>query len=82
MKSTGIVRPLDSLGRIVLPKEVRRTYELNADTPIEIFIDNDSIILKKFHHTCIFCKNADDLTDFQGKKICPECLRILRSSDE
>lgn len=73
MKSTGIVRKIDSLGRIVLPIELRRTMDLHREDPLEIFIDNDMIVLKKYQPSCIFCNEVSDLIHFNGKMICPEC---------
>ncbi len=77
MKSTGIVRPLDSLGRIVLPIELRRTMGLACKDALEIFVENDSIILKKYAPNCIFCGQTNDLTTFQGKTICRSCAKKL-----
>ena len=78
MKSTGIVRKIDELGRIVLPKEIRDTLGVDAKDPLEIFIDEDKIILKKYAPSCTFCSNADDVTYFKGKLICGECLKKLK----
>ena len=61
MKSTGIVRKVDELGRIVLPIELRRTFDLNEKDAIEIYTDDDTIILKKFQRTCVFCNSPEDL---------------------
>ena len=60
MKSTGIVRKLDELGRVVLPIELRRTMDLNIHDTVEIFVEDDKIILKKYHPACIFCGNRSD----------------------
>ena len=75
MKSTGIVRKVDELGRIVLPMETRRSYDINPKDAIEIFTDEDSIILKKYQAHCVFCSNVESLLDFNYKKICKECLK-------
>lgn len=77
MKSTGIVRKVDELGRIVLPIELRRTMNIDVRDPMEIFIDGDSIILKKYSPTCIFCGSGDGLMDYKGKKICNHCMNAL-----
>ena len=77
MKSTGIVRNVDDLGRIVLPIEIRRTFELDTKDQVEIYTDNDMIILKKFQRSCVFCKSAEDITEFKGKAVCAACLREL-----
>ena len=81
MKSTGIVRPIDTLGRFVLPKEIRDTFDISPKDPIEIFIDGELIILKKYQPSCLFCQNADDLAYFKGKLICPDCLKSLKAID-
>jgi len=79
MKSTGMVRPIDELGRIVLPKEIRRSFDLSPKDSVEIFTDGDKIILQKYAPACIFCGNADDVVYFNGKRICPECLAKIKN---
>lgn len=73
MKSTGIVRKIDDLGRIVLPKELRRTLGIDDKDPLEIFIEDNTIILKKYQPACMFCGNAREVTTYKGKNICPTC---------
>ena len=74
MKSTGIVRGIDSLGRIVLPKELRTTLHLDGDTKLEIFVDGDAIVLK----SCDFCGDVDaNAIQFAGYCICPACRRKI-----
>ena len=82
MKSTGIVRKVDELGRIVLPIELRRTLDIAEKDALEIFIDGNTIILKKYEPACIFCGNAKDVIVFEGKNICPDCIRKLRGNLE
>ena len=77
MKSTGIVRKLDDLGRIVLPVELRRTLQIEEKDPVEIFVEDDMIILKKYQPSCLFCGDAKDVFSFKGRNICPNCLREL-----
>ncbi|HIZ55165.1 MAG TPA: AbrB/MazE/SpoVT family DNA-binding domain-containing protein [Firmicutes bacterium] len=77
MKSTGIVRKVDELGRIVLPKELRSTLDLNQGDALEIYVDGDLIILKKYQPSCIFCDNASNTINYKGKIICRECLESL-----
>lgn len=77
MKSTGIVRNIDDLGRIVLPIEIRKTFDLNAKDQVEIYTDNDMIVLKKFQRSCVFCKSTEDITDFKSKAVCAACLKEL-----
>jgi len=79
MKSTGIVRKVDELGRVVLPKELRTTLNINQRDPLEIYVDGDSIILKKYEPACIFCGNAKDVVVHNDKKICKDCLDELVS---
>lgn len=79
MKSTGIVRKVDELGRIVLPIEMRRTLDIAERDSLEIYVDGSSVILKKFSASCIFCDGNKDIQSFRGKNICPRCLSELRS---
>lgn len=81
MKSTGIVRRIDELGRIVLPAELRRTLEIGEKENMEIFVDGPSIILKKYRPTCVFCDGVRDISVFKGKNICSRCLRQLREEE-
>ena len=73
MKSTGIVRKVDELGRIVLPIEMRRTLDIG-----EIYVEGSSVILKKYKPSCVFCDATKDITVFKGKNICPKCLKELK----
>ena len=77
MKSTGIVRKVDELGRIVLPVELRRTLGIEEKDRIEIFVDGESIIPRKYQPACIFCDNAKDIINYKGKNICPDCIRAM-----
>lgn len=77
MKSTGIVRKVDELGRIVLPIELRRTLGIEEKDRIEIFVDGESIILRKYQPACIFCDNEKDIINYKGKNICPDCIRAM-----
>ena len=78
MKSTGVVRQLDTLGRIVIPIELRRTMDIAAKDFVEIFVDGDQIILKKYQPCCVFCGNAKDVVYFKDKRVCQDCLKELR----
>jgi transcriptional pleiotropic regulator of transition state genes len=75
MKSTGIVRKVDELGRIVIPIELRRTLSIEEKDAMEIYVDNDRIIFRKYQPSCacIFCGNASEVTRFKGKNICKDC---------
>lgn len=77
MKSTGIVRKVDELGRVVLPIELRRTMGIAEKDPLEIFVDGNEIILKKYEPACIFCGSAKDVISYKGKNICPVCIRDI-----
>lgn len=79
MKSTGIVRKVDELGRIVLPIEMRRTLDIAEKDALEIYVDGDNIILRKYQPACIFCDNMKGVVSFKGKNICPDCLDKLRN---
>ncbi|MBE6686367.1 MAG: AbrB/MazE/SpoVT family DNA-binding domain-containing protein [Ruminococcaceae bacterium] len=78
MKSTGIVRPIDEVGRIVIPIEIRNTLDIQSKDKVEIFIDDDKIILKKYEPACIFCGNASDVKFYKGKLICKDCLEEIK----
>lgn len=79
MKATGIVRQMDPLGRIVIPKETRRVFNIEEGDSLEIFTEGDQIILKKYQPACIFCGEGKDVVDYKGKKICKKCLQELKS---
>ncbi len=80
MKSTGIVRRVDELGRIVLPIELRRTLGITERDSLEIYVDGSSIILKKYQPACIFCNDATDVVTYKGKNICAKCLKELKEA--
>ena len=77
MKSTGIVRKVDELGRIVLPIELRRTLDIEERDALEIYLDGDKIVLSKYEPACLFCGSAQELVSFRGKNVCGECARSL-----
>ena len=79
MKSTGIVRKVDELGRIVLPIELRRTLDIAEKDSLEIYVDGASIVLKKYQPACICCDDAKHFINFRGKNICPNCLKELQN---
>ncbi|KHD34199.1 AbrB family transcriptional regulator [Clostridium acetobutylicum] len=78
MKATGIVRRLDNLGRVVIPKELRRTFNIAEKDALEIYVDGEQIILKKYNPACVFCGEASDVVNYKGKKICKKCLKELK----
>ena len=78
MKSTGIVRKVDELGRIVLPIELRRTLEIAERDSLEIYVEGSTIILKKYEPACIFCGDAKDVVNYKGRNICKKCLDEMK----
>ncbi len=79
MKSTGIVRDIDRVGRLVIPKEVRDILDIKDNDPLEIFTKGDMIILRKYMPACIFCGNAEDTVTYDDKRICRECLAKIKA---
>ncbi len=73
LKSTGIVRKVDDLGRVVLPIELRRTLDIAEKDSLEIYVDGEKIVLRKYEPACVFCGNAEGVHNFRGKNICTEC---------
>lgn len=77
MKSVGIVRQVDSLGRIVLPKELRTAFNIEERDAVEIYTEDNTIVLKKYEPSCIFCGDAKSVFQFGGKNVCPNCAKAL-----
>ncbi len=77
MKSTGVVRKVDELGRIVIPIELRRTMGIEEKDALEIYVDNEKIILRKYEPACIFCGNAEEVINYKGKNLCRSCMTEL-----
>ena len=77
MKSTGIIRKVDDLGRIVLPIELRRVLDISERDELEIYMENDRIILQKFEPACLFCGSSRSLISYRGKNVCQDCVRKL-----
>ena len=81
MKSTGIVRSVDPLGRMVIPSELRESFGVkDGKGAFEIFVDNDSIILKKYEPTCVFCGNNENITIFKDRNVCEKCIKELQNN--
>lgn len=78
VKSTGIVRKVDELGRIVIPMELRKSMDIKEKDPLEIFTDGDRIVLRKYSNSCVFCGEGEDIIEFNGKHICPKCLKGVK----
>lgn len=79
MKSTGIVRRVDELGRIVIPIELRNKLKIEEKDPIEIYVDGSSIILKKFEETCVFCGSSKNVVKYKDKLVCSKCSQGINS---
>ena len=77
IKSTGIVRKVDELGRVVIPIELRRTLGIDEKDALEIYVDHEKIILKKYEPACVFCGNAEKIQVFKGKNVCAECAKSM-----
>lgn len=77
MKSTGIVRKVDELGRIVIPIELRRVLNIGIKDSLEIFVEEEKIIFRKYEPACVFCGSADSVIGHNGRLICKECIRKL-----
>jgi len=82
MKATGIVRRVDDLGRIVLPKELRDTLHIDEKDPMEFYVREDSIVLKKYQPGCNICGSVEDLVSYRGKNICEGCIAELKKLQE
>ena len=80
MKSTGISRPIDSLGRVVIPMEIRESFGIKTKDLLDISVEGDKIILKKHGESCVFCDSSSNLFSFEGKKICKDCLNKILAS--
>lgn len=81
MKSTGIIRKVDELGRIVLPIELRRTLDIGEKDSLEIYMEGSSIVLKKYQPACIFCDEPNEITVFHGKNVCSKCIKALHLTE-
>ena len=79
MKATGIVRKVDELGRVVIPIELRRSLGIDIKDGLEIFVDGEKIILRKYEPACIFCLSAEDIINYEGKMICASCAQAIVS---
>ena len=79
MKSTGIIRKVDELGRIVLPIELRRNLDIAERDELEIYVDGDNVILRKHEASCIFCGSVNALIQYQGKYVCEACASSLEA---
>ena len=81
MKSTGIIRKVDELGRVVIPIELRNKFDISEKDPIEIFVDGSTIVLKKYEPNCVFCGNTKTLITYKDRLVCSKCAQKLASLD-
>ena len=82
MKSTGIVRKVDELGRVVIPIEIRNKFDIAEKDPIEIYVDGSSIVLRKHESNCVFCGNTKNLITYKDRLVCSKCTQKLASLDD
>ena len=82
MKATGIVRKVDELGRIVIPIELRRNLGIEVRDPLEIYVDEDCIVLKKYEPACVFCGKTENVITFHDKTVCRQCAGALARESE
>lgn len=82
MKATGIIRRVDELGRVVIPIEIRNKFNIVEKDPIEIYVDNSSIVLKKYEPNCIFCGSTKNLVEYKNKLVCEKCTKQLSEKQE
>ena len=78
MKTTGIVRKVDELGRVVIPKEMRTVLNISNGDPVEINVEGSKVYLTKYQPSCIFCNASERVVVFRDKKICLDCLEDIR----
>ena len=78
MKDTGFTKTIDDLGRIVLPKEIRKRLGLEIRSSVDIYVDNDKIIMSKSNEECVFCTSRNNLTEFKGKCVCQKCISDMK----
>ncbi len=78
MKANGIVRNIDELGRIVIPKELRNKMDMHEGSEVEIFAEDGKICMRRFYKGCHFCEKNDPTYEFKGKQICFSCLEEIK----
>jgi transcriptional pleiotropic regulator of transition state genes len=72
-----IVRKIDDLGRIVVPAETRRLFNIHEGDELEIGVENDSIVIRKLEASCVFCGSVESVSAFKGRGVCGECRHSL-----
>lgn len=79
MKPIGVVRKVDQLGRIVLPKSLRKRYQMNEGDPVEILVQGDHIILEKYKPKCVFCMSTDQVIEYRERHVCLNCIEEMQN---
>ena len=79
MKETGILRPIDELGRIVIPKTIRTKLGMTDGTLVEIYVEGKNIVLAKNTSSCLLCSGGDELVELDGKKLCRACIQKIKN---
>ncbi|HEX7057492.1 MAG TPA: AbrB/MazE/SpoVT family DNA-binding domain-containing protein [Bacilli bacterium] len=78
MKPVGVVRKVDQLGRIVLPKSLRKRYQMNEGDPVEILVQGDHIILERYKPRCVFCSSMESVSEYKNRTVCAACREQMR----
>ncbi len=79
MKSTGIIRKIDELGRFVIPMEMRNKLDISSNDSLEIYVEGSTIMLKKYQPDCVFCGSSKNVTPYKGKNVCEKCLNEMKN---
>lgn len=79
MKPAGVVRKVDQLGRIVLPKSLRKRYQMNEGDPVEILVQGDHIILERYRPRCVFCSSMENVTEYKDRHVCGACMKEMNA---
>ena len=78
MKSTGIIRKIDELGRFVIPMEMRNKLDISSNDSLEIYVEGTTIMLRKYEPDCVFCGSSKNVTPYKGKNVCEKCLNEMK----
>lgn len=78
MRNTGVRKTIDDLGRIVLPKEIRKSLDFEIRSTVELYVDGDSLIITKSKTSCVFCGSNEELVEYKGKSVCSNCINELK----
>jgi len=79
LKPAGVVRKVDQLGRIVLPKSLRKRYQMNEGDPVEILVQGDQIILERYRPRCVFCSSMEGITEYKNRYLCARCITEMKA---